>query len=322
MPVTIRFDKEFGEKLVPLSEVEGKLHKFASETPWMDDKDFQGFKADIALNGQLNAITLYRGLIVDGRHRVKALKELGKTEVLCKQMHYQSTEVEIAQAVDSYENRRHETNTQLAIRGYKMTKRTVNKKTQDQAALEVGVSDKQIKAVSTIAKYRPNLVEELFAGKAFQYMDNGRQKTTTSVQLIAKIVKKQDTTANATEASQLSEESQAKVNVMVDTVKTVIDNLSKTMNQAELKAAFSELALATSSEHIRMEAEITKLIEVMSYGSTGGASVSVLQDYLEANFSSIDPSELDAFIESRKGILWKVENGLVTMPTIKQKESE
>jgi site-specific DNA-methyltransferase (adenine-specific) len=52
-------------------------HPFADLIPSMTEEEYQGLKADIAEHGQREAIVLYEGKILDGRHRYSACCELG-----------------------------------------------------------------------------------------------------------------------------------------------------------------------------------------------------------------------------------------------------
>ena len=52
-------------------------HKLASEHREMSDKEFESLKLDIESNGQIMPVILYKGKLVDGRHRQRALIELG-----------------------------------------------------------------------------------------------------------------------------------------------------------------------------------------------------------------------------------------------------
>ena len=56
-----------------------EAHPLAALMPMMDDDAFAQHKADIAKHGVRDAITLYQGMILDGRNRYKAAKELGLT---------------------------------------------------------------------------------------------------------------------------------------------------------------------------------------------------------------------------------------------------
>lgn len=53
------------------------VHPLAELIPPMTDEEYAGLRDDIAANGQAQAITLYEGQILDGRHRARACDELG-----------------------------------------------------------------------------------------------------------------------------------------------------------------------------------------------------------------------------------------------------
>ena len=53
------------------------VNRLAAALPEMSDSDFQAFKDDIRENGQRDPIAILDGAIVDGRHRERALWELG-----------------------------------------------------------------------------------------------------------------------------------------------------------------------------------------------------------------------------------------------------
>jgi hypothetical protein len=56
---------------------EYEFHPFADAFPMMTDREHAELVADIKANGQRDAITLYRGKILDGRNRDEACRELG-----------------------------------------------------------------------------------------------------------------------------------------------------------------------------------------------------------------------------------------------------
>lgn len=87
-------------------------HPLSSAFPAMTDSEFQELKDSIEVNGVLNAITIYQGMVIDGWHRYKAANELG---VDCP-------ETELDEWIDPKDfvlaqnkNRRHITVAQLAI---------------------------------------------------------------------------------------------------------------------------------------------------------------------------------------------------------------
>jgi ParB-like chromosome segregation protein Spo0J len=56
--------------------MEIKLHPVCEIFPLMGDDEFQQLKADIEKHGQRESITYWNGLLVDGRHRLRACQEL------------------------------------------------------------------------------------------------------------------------------------------------------------------------------------------------------------------------------------------------------
>lgn len=53
------------------------IHPAAEAFPLMDDRRFAELVEDIRIHGQIEAITVHNGLIIDGRNRYKACQELG-----------------------------------------------------------------------------------------------------------------------------------------------------------------------------------------------------------------------------------------------------
>jgi len=53
------------------------LHELAHTFPGMTPAEYEGLKADIAAHGVHQAIVIWRGAVVDGRHRYQAAQELG-----------------------------------------------------------------------------------------------------------------------------------------------------------------------------------------------------------------------------------------------------
>ncbi len=56
--------------------VDYPVHPAAELFPMMSEDEFQGLKADIAEHGQRKTITIWNGLLVDGRNRMRACNEL------------------------------------------------------------------------------------------------------------------------------------------------------------------------------------------------------------------------------------------------------
>lgn len=54
-----------------------RIHPFAEGQPEMPEGEYEALRADIGLRGQQEPIVLYRGLVLDGRHRLRACVALG-----------------------------------------------------------------------------------------------------------------------------------------------------------------------------------------------------------------------------------------------------
>jgi hypothetical protein len=90
-------------------------HPLADHFPLMPDAKYRRFKADIAENGQHEPIRVYQGKIVDGRHRYRACKELGR-EPIIEHLKGPLSEADLARRVWSFNaERRHLTKSQLAM---------------------------------------------------------------------------------------------------------------------------------------------------------------------------------------------------------------
>ena len=56
--------------------METTIHEFAEIFPELSAEQFTELKEDIKENGQLNPIITYKGAVIDGKNRLKALTEL------------------------------------------------------------------------------------------------------------------------------------------------------------------------------------------------------------------------------------------------------
>ncbi len=134
-----------------------KIHQLANINPMMDDKQFEALKNDIELKGQLEPIAIYRDLIVDGRNRTKALAQLGSETVLAIELPWNYSTEDIRSYVMSKEKRRHQTQSQLAIKALGMWKGALGMekifKTKQMASKAIGVSISSIDQAGWILKH-------------------------------------------------------------------------------------------------------------------------------------------------------------------------
>ena len=142
------------------------IHDEALATPRMLEVQYEALKADIEQNGQLDPVVIYRGKIVDGRHRFLILNELNIKTITCFKMPNNATLSDIKKLVRSKETRRHETATQLAISALRHIIKSNEKMTQAEASKMFGVGPKAIGfAKKILADYkREDLLDILFDG--------------------------------------------------------------------------------------------------------------------------------------------------------------
>ena len=92
---------------------EPKLHPLAELFPPMSDVAYQALKKDIADNGQMESVSFWNGMLVDGRHRWRACKELG---IECRAEDFECKEEELLGIVVSRNlHRRHLKESQRSI---------------------------------------------------------------------------------------------------------------------------------------------------------------------------------------------------------------
>ncbi|RLG27627.1 hypothetical protein DRO03_11735 [Methanosarcinales archaeon] len=135
-----------------------KVHKMASMNPMMNQNQYDALRGSIEEVGQRQPIVIWRGQIIDGRNRTKALAELGSKTVNVIELPYNYTIEQIRSEVLGSENRRHQTEAQRAIQAWSMWKgRLGNNKeyrTAREAANEIGVSKAYVEKAEWIAKRR------------------------------------------------------------------------------------------------------------------------------------------------------------------------
>lgn len=169
------------------------IHPEANITPRMTTEQYNALKLDIEKNGQLEPIVLYRGRIIDGRHRYWIMSELGIKTVVVVSISNNSTIIDIRTIVKSKEIHRHQTPTQLAIYAYRQmisynsdSRNKDRVMTQSDAAREFGVVVKQIGRVARIDNklMRPDIIDMLFTGNKFNIGTINRPLLTDSLQSV------------------------------------------------------------------------------------------------------------------------------------------
>lgn len=194
-----------------------ELHPLTETHPVMSVEQYEAFKADIAKNGQLQPVILYRGKIVDGRHRLKALKELDTKVIKTMDLPNNLTLRQVKDKVLSTERRRHQSPTQLAIQGYREYK---NGMKQSEAVTATGCSLSNLQHVVALEKLgRLDIIDLLERGGKVDIGIANYNKFTDSLLGIVTWVKKQQDHTN-----QILQTLAREVDTDIEKDNVVIDN--------------------------------------------------------------------------------------------------
>ena len=175
--------------------VEVEIHELANLTPSMTEAEFKGLKLSIQENGQQMPIKMYRGKCIDGRHRVKALRELGVTDVLYENENSQLSLEDIrTKILTVYERRRHQTPTQkaiLAYREYQRVRESGDKIGQGAVAESLGTTIKQLGRAKQLDEVAgKDIVELLFQGNRINIGTEAHPNNTDSLDSLINYFKK------------------------------------------------------------------------------------------------------------------------------------
>lgn len=222
---------------------EMELHELTKTHPVMDDAQYSAFKLDIENNGQIQPVLLYRGRIVDGRHRLRALTELGIETIKTEKLANNLTLDKLKEIVNSTEVRRHQTPTMIAAKAYRLY---VGGMKQADAATKAGSSLTNLKRVAQIANLgRNDIITTLEQGGKVNISSDGRFPM-MSDSLLAIVNKIKDDNAflmtalgvedKEPEESKISREQVVLVNSLA-TAASVLDAKAKKMLIAKLYEA-------------------------------------------------------------------------------------
>ncbi len=160
------------------------IHTVAKDNPMMSESQLLALKDSIESIGQSDPIKVWRGKVVDGRNRLKALKELGIDTVLLINLPHKAGKEYLQSVADGSEARRHQTPTQLAVKAFRISKKTGQ--SLKKCAVIAGVSESSVNIVSAINKIRPDILDILQGGNLYK-LSNGY--ATDSLQSIRKDLK-------------------------------------------------------------------------------------------------------------------------------------
>lgn len=143
-----------------------ELHELSHTHPRMNESQFEALKDSLYLDGQQQPVITYRGKIIDGRHRIWAMTDLGVESAKAVELPRNTKMAEVKSFVRTSETRRHQTKTQLACHAYlSLINPKTEVKTAAQAAREFGIKQKDISHCKFIAENLGiNIIESFSKG--------------------------------------------------------------------------------------------------------------------------------------------------------------
>lgn len=112
--------KEKGFRITELDPMRLEIHELAGANPMMPQDQYYEFvkQFENGFDKNISHVVMYKGKVVDGRHRTRACKELG-IKLWARNLPGTMSLTEVEEFVEGTENRRHQTATQRAIGAYK-----------------------------------------------------------------------------------------------------------------------------------------------------------------------------------------------------------
>ena len=159
---------------------EAKLHRITEMNPMMEETQFNALVDDIREKGQLIPVLVYRGKIVDGRHRLMALRELGEQTIRAINLPNNYSIQEVIDVVESMEKRRHQDKTSMAIKGWRIWKKEGANRIE--AAKTAGVAPSMLSYVEQIHKLSgETVINALWEGAYYITMNNSRTRSLAAI---------------------------------------------------------------------------------------------------------------------------------------------
>ena len=151
----------------------------AGLVPMASESEQAVLTADIQANEQRDPIVLWRGKVIDGRCRQKALVMLGK-HILYKELDDKLTEDEARVYVKSVNSRRNLTATQKVMSACRESLRPEEARPLDVIAKSWGIGRELLNNARYMAKIRPEFVERLFNGETVEIATSSNEKKFTN----------------------------------------------------------------------------------------------------------------------------------------------
>lgn len=154
-------------------------HELAGLVPMATPEEQAALTEDIRLNQQREPIVLWRGKVVDGRCRLKALESLGWS-IDYKELDEDLTEKEVIAFVKSVNTRRNLTITQKAMSGAKSKIDKIDNRKASDIAASWSISEGLFKNAKYIWEHDKFIAQALFDGMAVEIVNKDGKEVASS----------------------------------------------------------------------------------------------------------------------------------------------
>lgn len=137
-------------------------HPFADAFERLSEPEFEELKQDIAKNGQLNPVAIWKGVLLDGRNRMAACLQLGK-KPLVRELPESTNPIEFILSQNIY--RRHLSTGARAMFIIEAMKLNGKKLSEAKKSAKAEVSPRQLDDASAVGKANPKLKTMVQAGE-------------------------------------------------------------------------------------------------------------------------------------------------------------
>ena len=144
-------------------------HKIASIHRKMSEREFISLKLSIQEVGQLEPIKLFKNKLVDGRHRQRALSELGIQDIKVEILPNNLSLKQVKDIAIGTEMRRADNVAQKAIRAYRWYQENADTATREEAGIKFAIDRKEVGRVEKLeARVGSDMIDRLYKdGKVF-----------------------------------------------------------------------------------------------------------------------------------------------------------
>jgi len=178
---------KFNKTNIEVNVDELQEHYLSKINPLMREHDYIALMISLEQYGQLEPIWLFRGKVIDGRHRLKALKEIGSKTIKANELYHLYSKEQLKELLIMKHTHRSEDAMDKAIKAFREYKELLQKGeeiTKIVIEKKYGAKSRAITRLETIHQYLggDETLAMLFSGKLLKYTDEqGKVKATRSL---------------------------------------------------------------------------------------------------------------------------------------------